>query len=310
MSFKSVLSRLYDPRDKKLNNVSTQSPLLVPGGRKLAEEWALLLASQAIECEVCLREEGLALLIEDSERPRALKAIALYQAENPPEKEEPDEEELAGPGFSGVAIALSLLALFALVGGRESGHPIFTLGHADSARILAGQWWRTITALFLHADLSHVVGNALFGVYFITAVTRTYGDGFGLLLVLLSGALGNGFNALFHGDGHHSIGASTAVFGAIGLLVGSALLRRRQAGMRGAQFIVPLGAGLGLLAMLGVTGARVDLWAHAYGLLAGAILGLIARLALPERPERLAQWASGAIAIIGAGLAWKMAITG
>ena len=71
---------------------------------------------------------------------------------------------------------------------------------------------------------------------------------------------------------------------------------------------MPLGAGLGLMAMLGVGGIRTDIWAHAYGLLAGSVLGLISALALPRRPDTLAQWACGGIAVAGIALAWKMAM--
>ncbi|MFP6641623.1 MAG: rhomboid family intramembrane serine protease [Myxococcota bacterium] len=286
------------------------SHLVVPGGRKLAEEWALLLASQAIKCAVRSGEAGLLIEIQAEDYDRAVAAISLYQAENPPESFEAAEpaEEPAQPGFSGVGIALALFAVYALVGGREAGHPVFDLGDASSSRILEGQWWRTLTALFLHADLGHAVGNALFGAYFITAVTRSFGDGLGLLLVLLSGALGNAFNAWDQGGGHHSIGASTAVFGAIGLLVGSALIGRNRAGLRGSRLIAPLGAGLGLLAMLGVSGVRVDIWAHAYGLVAGAVMGGVTKLALPQRPGTLAQWVLGGLALAGAALAWERAL--
>ena len=283
----------------------------VPGGRKLAEEWALLLASQAIECDVRLTEEGLVIAIRTGDHEQALTAISLYETENPEtDVEEADSEEaLAEPGFSGIAVALALFALYSVFGGADSGHPIFELGGASGQKIMNGEWWRTLTALFLHAHIGHLVGNALFGVYFITAVTRSFGDGFGLLLVLLSGVIGNGLNALDQGASHHSIGASTAVFGAIGILVGSALARRRRSGLRGARLIVPLGAGLGLMAMLGVGGVRTDIWAHAYGLLAGAVLGLVSALALPQRPRSWIQWACGGIAVAGIALAWKMALS-
>ncbi|MEE3328289.1 MAG: rhomboid family intramembrane serine protease [Myxococcota bacterium] len=292
--------------------MSDTSFIPVPGGRKLAEEWALLLASQAIECNVHVEEElGLGLVVETTDRALALEAIALYQSENA-ESGSPDtepEEELAEPGFSGIAVAVGLFAIYTVFGSAEGGHPVFDAGRASSHQILNGEWWRTLTALFLHAHIGHIVGNALFGVYFITVVTRSFGDGFGLLLVLLAGAIGNGLNAVDQGPGHHSIGASTAVFGAIGILVGSALARRSRSGLRGARLIVPLGAGLGLMAMLGVGGIRTDIWAHAYGLLAGSVLGFGCALALPRRPSTTVQWVCGGIALAGIALAWKMALS-
>ena len=278
----------------------------------MAEEWALLLASQAIQCNVHMEEDlGLGLVVETADQALALEAIALYQSENTQSGTTPaqPEEELAEPGFSGIAVAIGLFAIYTLFGSAQEGHPVFDAGRASSQAILDGEWWRTLTALFLHAHLGHIVGNALFGVYFITAVTRSFGDGLGLLLVLLAGALGNGLNAIDHGPGHYSIGASTAVFGAIGVLVGSALARRSRSGLRGARLIVPLGAGLGLMAMLGVGGFRTDIWAHAYGLLAGSVLGLASALALPRRPQASVQWICGGLALAGIALAWKMALS-
>jgi hypothetical protein len=94
----------------------------------------------------------------------------------------------------------------------------------------------------------------------------------------LSGAAGNALNAWFYrGEAHVSIGASTAVFGALGLLVGAeffARLARAETRSRW-QLIVPLGAGFALLAFLGVgeEHRRVDYMAHFWGFTAGLALG-------------------------------------
>jgi membrane associated rhomboid family serine protease len=121
--------------------------------------------------------------------------------------------------------------------------------------------------------------------------------GLGLLLVVASGALGNGLNAVANGHGHDSIGASTAVFGAIGILAGMALARRNRAGQSGARLLLPVGAGIGLLGMLGMGGVRVDVFAHLYGLLAGGLLGIGASLAAPGRPPPRIQLALGLCAV-------------
>ncbi len=103
--------------------------------------------------------------------------------------------------------------------------------------------------------------------------------------MLLSGALGNGLTAWVHGSDHVSVGASTAVFGAVGLLVGQGLILRRRLGLRGPRALAPIAAGLGLFAMLGTGGARTDLLAHVFGLLSGTALGVIYTVLCP-RPAR------------------------
>jgi membrane associated rhomboid family serine protease len=79
-------------------------------------------------------------------------------------------------------------------------------------RVMAGEWWRAVTALTLHADAPHVGGNAVAIGVLMTAVCWHLGPGLGAWLLLLAGAAGNLLTAAVHGGGHSSVGASTAVF--------------------------------------------------------------------------------------------------
>ncbi len=275
--------------------------LPVPGGRRQrAEEWALVLASQGIASAVQAHGRGYVLCVAPNDLPRATSAIDVYLAENPavPETEaEPPPMASGEPGIIGLVFGFTLLAVFAAIGGRDAGHPFFAVGSADAGRILAGEWWRAATALCLHADLGHVLGNALFGVYFVTAVAADRGSGLTLALIVASGTVGNLANALHHTDHHVSVGASTAVFGAIGALAGLALARRNRSGFSMRGLLAPIGAALGLLAMLGTSGARVDIWAHLYGLLAGMGLAVLSAWALPTPPRWPVQWVLGVGAV-------------
>jgi membrane associated rhomboid family serine protease len=132
--------------------------------------------------------------------------------------------------------------------------------------------------------------------------------GVGGALVLLSGAGGNLANALFHASHHVSVGASTAVFGAVGLLSGLAVARRRRRLSLRRHSWLPLGAGLAILAMLGTAGARVDLWAHLFGLLVGACLGIPVGFALPRPARPLVQWILGGAALVTVLYCWALAL--
>jgi membrane associated rhomboid family serine protease len=181
-------------------------------------------------------------------------------------------------------------------------------GSADSLRIHAGEAWRVVTALTLHADAGHVLGNAIAGALFLSGVFHLFGLGFGGALVLCAGALGNLGNAFVQAPTHSSIGASTAVFGALGLLVGHALTQPRAA-RRARPAWMPIGAALALLAMLGSEGERVDLWAHGFGLAAGVALGAVAAQ-LPARRlvSPALQSIAGALTMAVIACAWWLAL--
>src|SRR5262249_61517564 len=107
-------------------------------------------------------------------------------------------------------MAIVLVVAYLFSGPRESASAAFHAGSADSERIVAGEPWRTVTALTLHADLSHLVANVTAGALLATAVCRIVGGGLGAALIVLAGAAGNGLNPLLPGPPHRSIGASTA----------------------------------------------------------------------------------------------------
>ncbi len=159
-------------------------------------------------------------------------------------------------------------------------------GEAVSAAIVRdGQWWRALTALTLHGDLSHLVANTASGVLFSAFVLPYFGTGMTWLLIVLSGFCGNMLNAFFYrGSAHNSIGSSTAVFGALGLLVAAEFIARLSSPARRTrwQLVLPIGAGLALLAYLGVgeeEHSHTDYMAHLWGFSAGLAFGSLATLA-------------------------------
>ena len=97
-----------------------------------------------------------------------------------------------------------------------------------------------------------------------------------------------------------SVGASTAVFGALGAV---AALQARDPEQRRRAW-APLGAGVALLAFLG-TGKRADFAGHFCGFLAGVLLGF---LPLPRWRNRPAQAALAIAALAVPMAAWYRAL--
>jgi rhomboid protease GluP len=128
-------------------------------------------------------------------------------------------------------------------------------------------------------------------------------------VVLLAGAGGNLANALVHGSAHVSVGASTSVFGAVGMLGGLGLARRGRKKVPRRRAWAPVAAALALLAMLGTGGERVDVLAHLFGFLFGAVLGLFFAFVTPRPPGFRIQWAWGSAAAAVLIYCWTLALS-
>lgn len=223
---------------------------------------------------------GFRLLVRPEDAARVREQIAWF-----------DEESAGWPPRSLVAPAPArpvdlftpLLWLLAVVvsfwlQGREPG---WTANGAMEARAVfeRGDVWRAFTALFLHADLGHLVSNALSGLFVFSAVVTTLGRLRGWLLLAIAAVAGNLAAAALHiGGEYRSLGASTAVFAALGLLTGQAARAVLRAGrpQRWRAVFVPLAAGVAVLGLYGAGEQRVDVVAHVTGFAAGLVLGLAA----------------------------------
>ncbi len=274
----------------------------------MSDEWALVLAAEGLEPRIVRDELGWSVFVGADQAPRAEAALAAYLRENrrPAAAARHPSWEGDAPLLVGLGLAAGLLLFHFATGAADAGSAWFERG-AATARIASGEPWRAVTALTLHADASHALANAAAGALLFPLWLRVLGPGVGAALLLCAGVLGNALNAWLQAPGHVSVGASTAVFGAVGLLAGVAALRRAGAARGRRRRFVAGAAGLALLAMLGTGGERTDLWAHAFGLLAGAALGAGAAAFLRAPPPLAAQWALGALSVVALLSAWALA---
>lgn len=168
-------------------------------------------------------------------------------------------------------------AQLALPGRLES------LGALDARAIFTGgEWWRAFSALFLHADAGHLIANLASGVALFGIVDAEFGRGRGWLLLAVASIWGNLAIAALHAigaDHYRSLGASTAVFAGLGLLVGRSSRLTLPSGitrpLRWTSPVVPIAAGLALLALFGGGKAPTDVGAHMTGMAAGVALGFV-----------------------------------
>ncbi len=240
----------------------------------------MVLEARHIQCRIARRGLGFELLVSESDYPLAVRELLVYEKENknwPPPLPPPRPETETTLATLSVLLLLASFHNLTYLDLRLFGHyPVdwVALGNADAAKILAGEWWRPITALTLHADWLHLLGNLAMGGVFIFRLSRDVGSGLAWSLLLAAGALGNLFNALLQAPDHRAVGASTAVFGTVGVLAALNLVRYRRNLWK--RWPLPIAAALALLALLGTAGERTDLGAHLFGLAAGLLLGLVA----------------------------------
>jgi membrane associated rhomboid family serine protease len=289
-------------------NEVPEIPLRVTTSRKLADEWALVLVAEGLSPSVSEGTQGVVVAVPPEEVEQATNALLAYESENPVAPPVPTEWRGSAPLYAALVFSILLLDFFFITDVWDSEVRWIEIGAADAALVMQGEWWRTVTALTLHADLKHVLGNVIAGAIFLHIVCRAMGPGLGSLTVLAAGAGGNLVNAFFYGSLHISIGASTAVFGALGLMGGMGVVRRRRRGAQGRHVWVPIVAGLAILAMLGTAGERVDLLGHLFGFLVGGGLGIVVGIVAPQPPEGRVQWVLVSMTIVLIGACWGFAL--
>lgn len=275
------------------------------------EQMALVLAAVGIRCRVVAAEGDVLLLVPWPYAMRARRELAAYARENAAPPPARRTMRPIGRGVDAVLGGVAVLTfLFAADRRRAFSLDWATIGAAQAGLITDGQWWRTLTALGLHADLEHLVGNLLFGAAFALVASQVLGAGLAWLAIVAAGGVGNAINAVLQSADHAAIGASTAVFGTLGILSGHAWRTRVVPWRGGLRRWAPLGAGVMLLAFLGTDGERTDVGAHVLGFATGAAIGLALAQAGGRVPQGdRAQRVYGALACVLFALAWASALT-
>jgi rhomboid protease GluP len=140
-------------------------------------------------------------------------------------------------------------------------------GEKINAAIVAGELWRLVTPIWLHASILHIGFNMYALFIFGPGLERQYGHERYLLLYLLSGIAGNVFSFLFTAAA--SLGASTSIFGLIaaeGVFIyqnRELMGNRFRAAMSNIVFVVVINL------FLGISTPGIDIWGHIGGLIGG-----------------------------------------
>ncbi len=263
------------------------------GRRREANDRALVVLAMGLGCWLFRDGSQFVLCVERRRLEAVGKELEKFELEN---RRVPTVVENGKVRPLSLFVFAWMMTLFFLLQQRAPEWWIERGGASPQDILKRGQWWRTVTALTLHADLPHLAANLAAGLLFSAFLLPMLGTGVTWTGILLSGALGNLANAWFYNpEPRVSIGASTAVFGALGMLTARQAVNVLSGPRRVRlwEMILPLGAGASLLAYLGTEGEHTDFMAHFWGFTAGCGLGAFA----PRRNIRFLVWLPPAIVL-------------
>ena len=176
------------------------------------------------------------------------------------------------PQLAYALIAINVIAWFAMIGSGAPingvGGTIYQNGALFGPLVADGEWWRIVTAGFLHAGIIHIAFNMYF-LYFLGQILEPMIGKLRFGMIYAVSLVGASFAVMVYSPNSPTVGASGAVFG----LMGAAILAMRARGIDPMQS----GLGLTLVLNLGITFLipGISIGGHIGGLVAGGIVGYL-----------------------------------
>lgn len=291
-------------------DVTDEGVAVFGGSRDEAREFSLVLDAKGFAYRRVEAQGECLLMVDPTVASAAREELARYCAEratplDPPPRFVP----FPGSAAAAAAYAVVLIVIAYCAGLQLFGVDWFDAGALQSKAAAQPEWWRAITALTLHLDQEHLLGNLIFGIGIGVLAGRVLGPGVAWLCIVLSGAAGNCLEMMVAPPSHSAVGASTAIFAALGLLSGFGWGQRPARRDRRLYRWAPMFGGICLLALLGAGNDHVDVLGHLLGFTVGTLLGCgLAYLGWPRRRSAAGQAVAGLFAILLLGGAWCMAL--
>jgi rhomboid protease GluP len=284
------------------------SAVVFRGSKLLCHEYSLVLEARGIEHETAEDENSWVLSVPAGMSHRAYDELGRYSVERGVKRSVPEVLQPHSGAAFGVFVYVAILLFTAYCAGNATfGADWLSLGSLNAGA--PGEWWRAVTALTLHLDQEHLLGNLLFGAVAGVAASRLLGPGVAWASILGAAVLANYAEILITPITHRAVGASTAVFAALGLLSGMAWRQRLTLRERLWYRWAPLIAGICLLTLLGAGSAHVDVLGHALGFLFGLGIGWVyVRSGAPKNRNPSPQVIAGIGAALLVCAAWFCAL--
>jgi membrane associated rhomboid family serine protease len=261
--------RALNEREMPSNSAMNPEKMRIPAhSRRQAMDWSLVLVSQGIETVIAQNDTTWELLVPVGEYEQAIAALRQYRHEN---RHWTWQRQVFKGGLVFDWASLSWVILLLFFNALDAPYDLETRGILSNAAVAHGEWWRVFTAIWLHADWSHLASNAAIGLVLLGLTMGRFGTGTGLLGAYVAGALANAAECLLADGARRSLGASGMVMGSLGILATqSFFLWRTPYGRK--YVLTSVGAGLMLFILFGLA-PGTNIIAHFGGFLGGLILG-------------------------------------
>jgi len=177
-------------------------------------------------------------------------------------------------------LVLALIAANVLIfiwedatGALTSKQRLMDAGALTQAAVLGGEWWRLLSAPFLHASWAHLIGNC--AVLYIAGMgcEHAFGPARTAAIYLVSALSGSLASAVFTRG--PSVGASGAIFGVLAALIVTLYRYRNRFHLRDNRIGFVLAAWALYQILIGFSTTYVDNSAHVGGVLGGAVASLL-----------------------------------
>ena len=211
-----------------------------------------------------------------------------------------------------IMLGVSWMALAATGGGGGlsilwglSGVTQYRLGASFPYSIFyINEWWRVVTAMFLHGGLLHIGFNMMALMQLGPAIEELYGSARYLFIYVFTGAFGFVVSARF---GNFSLGASGALLGLVGVMLA---VTTKRGGSYMRELRSRLISSVVILFVIGFMGMGIDNYAHGAGLAAGFVLGKLFADRQPNSPNERWRayalgWFAGLVVIVSFALMIK-----
>ncbi len=161
----------------------------------------------------------------------------------------------------------------ALIEAGVSGATLLERGALVRAEVLAGEWWRMISATFLHGGFSHLIGNMIVLYIVGMACEHAFGAARMALVYFGSGVAGSTLSLL--ASPGPSVGASGAVFGVLAAVVVTLYRNQDRFFVRDKRIGFVLAAWAAWQLLTGFLSPFIDNFAHLGGMVGGATAALL-----------------------------------